>query len=80
MGGVPTHDQLLNPTLKALRSLGGSASTTELLEQIIDDLQPSKEVIEQPHPGKSNQTVLGYRLAWARTEVVEVNAEWFSGI
>ena len=67
MVGVLTHDQLLNPTLKALRSLGGSASTTELLEQIIEDLQPPKEVIEQPHPGKSNQTELGYRLAWART-------------
>jgi restriction system protein len=47
--------------------LDGSASTTELLEQIIEDLQPSKEVIEQPHPGKSNQTELGYRLAWSRT-------------
>lgn len=67
MVGVPTYDQLLNPTLEALRNLGGSASTTELLEQVIEDLQPSKEVIEQPHPGKSNQTELGYRLAWART-------------
>ncbi len=67
MVDVPTHDQLLNPTLKALRNLGGSASITELLEQIIEDLQPPKEVIEQPHPGKSNQTELEYRLAWART-------------
>lgn len=67
MVGVPTYDQLLNPALEALRNLGGSASTTELLEQVIEDLQPSKEVIEQPHPGKSNQTELGYRLAWART-------------
>lgn len=67
MVGVPTHDQLLNPTLNALRSLGGSASTTELLEQIIQDLQPSTEVVEQSHLGKSNQTELVYRLAWART-------------
>ncbi len=47
--------------------MGGSTSTTELLEQIIEDLQPPKEVVEQPHPGKSNQTELGYRLAWACT-------------
>lgn len=67
MVGVPTYDQLFNPTLEALRNLGGSASTTELLEQVIEDLQPSKEVIEQPHPGKNNQTELDYRLAWART-------------
>lgn len=64
---VPTHDRLLNPTLKALRHLGGSASITELLEQVIEELQPPQEVIEQPHPGKTNQTELEYRLAWART-------------
>lgn len=67
MVGVPTHDQLLNPTLKALRNLGGSASITELSEQVIEDLQPPPEVAEKPHPGKTNQTELEYRLAWART-------------
>jgi len=67
MVGVPTHYQLFNPTLKALHHLGGSASITELLEQVIEDLQPPQEIIEQPHPGKTNQTELEYRLAWART-------------
>jgi restriction system protein len=67
MVGVPRHDELFNPTLRALRELGGSASITELSEQIIEDLQPPQEVIEQPHPGKVNQTELEYRLAWART-------------
>ena len=64
---VPTFDKLLNPTLTALRRLGGSASITELVERIIEDLQPSHDVIEQPHPGKSNTTEFEYRLAWART-------------
>lgn len=67
MVGVPRHDQLFNPTLRALRKLGGSASVPELLEQVIEDLQPPQEVIEQPHPGKTNETELAYRLAWART-------------
>jgi restriction system protein len=67
MVGVPRHDELLNPTLRALRELGGSASITELSEQVIEDLKPPQEVIEQPHPGKVNQTELEYRLAWART-------------
>jgi restriction system protein len=67
MVGVPRHDELFNPTLRALRELGGSASITELSEQIIEDLQPPQEVIEQPHPGKVNQTELEYRLAWVRT-------------
>lgn len=67
MENVPSHDQLMNPTLIALRRLGGSASTVELLEQVIKDLQPPRAIIEQAHPGKSKQTELGYRLAWART-------------
>ncbi len=67
MAVIPTHDQLLNPTLEALRKLGGSASITELLEQVIEDLQPPKEIVESPHPGKTNQTELEYRLAWSRT-------------
>jgi hypothetical protein len=29
---VPTFDQLMNPTLDALRALGGSASIPELVE------------------------------------------------
>jgi len=67
MVGVPRHDELFSPTLRALRELGGSASINELSEQVIEDLQPPQEVIEQPHPGKVNQTELEYRLAWART-------------
>jgi len=67
MVDVPTHDQLLNPTLKALRELGGSASIIELLEQVIADSQLPQEVIERSHTGKRNRTELEYRLAWART-------------
>ncbi len=57
----------MNPTLAALRCLGGSASITELLEQVIEDLQLPREVVERPHPGKRSQTELEYRLAWTRT-------------
>lgn len=67
MADVPTYDKLLKPTLAALHSLGGSASINELLEQIIEELHLPRDVIEQPHPGRSNQTELAYRLAWART-------------
>lgn len=65
---VPLRHKLFNPTLSALRHLGGSASITELLEQVITDLQLPKEVVEQPHPGSSGiRTELEYQLAWART-------------
>lgn len=51
----------------ALRRLGGSASLTELLEQVVEAMQLPRDVVEQPHPGRGNQTELEYRLAWART-------------
>ncbi len=64
---VPVYHALLNPTLVALRRLGGSASITELTEQVVEDLQLPRDAVEQPHPGTRNQTELEYRLAWART-------------
>jgi restriction system protein len=64
---VPTFDQLFNPTLAALRALGGSASINELVERIIADLQLPREIVEQPHAGSNSWTELEYRLAWART-------------
>jgi restriction system protein len=63
---VPTHAELFNPTLAALRKLGGSASINELTETVVADLQLPSGVVQQPH-GDRNQTELEYRLAWARS-------------
>lgn len=63
---VPTHLELLNPALVALHKLGGSASIEELAEQVIEDLQPTDEVVAQAH-SRGRGTELEYRLAWART-------------
>ena len=63
---VPTHLELLNPALRALHTLGGSASIEELAEQVIKDIQPLQEVIQQRH-ARGRGTELEYRLAWART-------------
>lgn len=63
---VPSHDELMNPILLALRKLGKSASISELTEQVLEDLAFPEAVIRQPH-GKGNISELEYRLAWART-------------
>lgn len=63
---VPTFDELINPTLRALRELGGSASIQELAESVIGGLQLSEEDAQQPH-GRGPQTEVEYRIAWART-------------
>ncbi len=63
---LPTYHRLLNPTLRGLRRLGGSASIHEIEEEIVSDLQLAEDIANLPH-GKGSQTEIGYRAAWART-------------
>jgi len=63
---VPTVSKLMNPTLRVLHKLGGSASIPELIDEIVLDLQLPEEVADVAH-GEGSQTELAYRAAWART-------------
>jgi len=62
---VPTFEQLINPILRALHRLGGSASIRELVDGVVGDLGVSEELAGIPH-GRGTWTELGYRSAWAR--------------
>jgi restriction system protein len=61
---VPTYDELFNPLLIALKSLGGSASITEQETEVARILKLTDKEIAELHRG--NRTKLSYRLAWAR--------------
>ena len=63
---VPTHKALMNPTLAAIRALGGSASIEEIVGKVIEDMALPSAVIDIPH-GDGRTTELKYRLGWART-------------
>jgi restriction system protein len=63
---VPTFDELMNPTLQALKRLGGSASIDELVPEIVRLLELPQDLADVPH-GTSGRTELEYRSAWART-------------
>jgi restriction system protein len=63
-----TFDQLMLPLLKALVNLGGSGSIDEIYEEVVELENFDDETLAVLHnPEKSNQTEIGYRLAWART-------------
>ena len=65
---IPTFDQLILPTLKALENLGGSGSIEEIASTVIQNLNLPEAVTSQPHNAdKPSQTEVEYRLAWART-------------
>jgi restriction system protein len=68
MAKLPTFDSLMNPLIAALRELGGSGSVDEIYEKVVELEEIPEDILAQMHdPEKSNQTEVGYRLAWART-------------
>ena len=65
---IPSHLQLMNPVIQALKSLGGSGTIEEINNKVAELLGFSSEQLEVLHdPEKGAQTEIEYRLAWART-------------
>jgi restriction system protein len=63
---VPTFDLMFVPTIQALQALGGSGTTEEIYEQVVQILNLSDEVLEILH-GSTSQSKIKYRLGWSRT-------------
>ena len=57
---VPKVDELMDPSIQVLKSLGGSASIEELVPEIVRLLGLSQEVADVPH-GTTSRTELEYR-------------------
>ncbi len=67
MAKLPTFDSLINPLISAVRQLGGSGSVEEIYEKVVElEKIPENVLVKLHDPAKSNQTEVGYRLAWAR--------------
>ncbi len=65
---LPTYDELIIPTVKALIELGGSGSIEEINSKVYEIAKIPDEILEIPHgeDGRSDSEV-DYRLAWSRT-------------
>lgn len=63
---IPPFGQLLLPTLRAVESLGGSASIPEMETAVVQIFGFSDRQLDVLHNG-GPQTKVGYRIAWART-------------
>lgn len=61
---LPKYDQLFNPLLATMKKLGGSASVSELNEEVTKSLNLTDEEIAEPH--NERMTELQYRLTWTR--------------
>lgn len=63
---VPSFDELMWPTLQALRAMGGSATNEELLARVIE-LESYASDVQAVQHSDNRQTKLNYNLAWAKT-------------
>lgn len=65
---LPTKQELYYPIVKAIRSLGGSASNTEIAHRVAEDLALPPHIVDTLL-SSGNQTSLRNRLNWARVEL-----------
>jgi len=65
---IPTPEELIIPTVKALIALGGSGTVEEINTKVYEIEKISEELQQIPHNSDS-RTELEYRLAWSRTSL-----------
>lgn len=70
---IPKWNEMFGPTIEALKVLGGSGTIQEINSTAIEQQGYSDEQQAVMH-GDGNQTELEYRLAWARTNLKNLNA------
>ena len=63
----PNHLDLIVPTIKALKEMGGTATPAEIAKKVIELEKYSEEIQNETQKGDKYRTQLEYRLAWART-------------
>ncbi|PSR53812.1 restriction endonuclease [Adhaeribacter arboris] len=64
---LPTFDELIIPTLKALKKLGGSGTIEEISENVYQIANISEDALQILHNENGLLNEVDYRLAWSRT-------------
>lgn len=64
--GLPKHDELFWPVVRALRQLDGSADNEQLVEKVSELLEIDDELTAIPHKA-GPQTEIAYRIAWVKS-------------
>ena len=74
---IPTHLDLMYPTLMAVRDLGGSATKPELLEKVPEVAGVTDEQLAVVFPedsGRAGESKVLYRIPWACTFLKRIDA------
>ena len=63
---LPSFDELMIPTVKAIQELGGSGSIDEINAKVYAIAKISDEILAIPHGDKGTSSEIAYRLTWTR--------------
>ena len=70
---IPAFTEMMNPTLEALRSFGGSATIYLINDEVASLLSLTVSQLAIPrHPDQGGRTIVEERLSWARTYLKKV--------
>ena len=64
---LPSFDELIIPTVKALIDLGGSGTIEEINTKVYEIAELTDEVLLIPHGDEGTMNEIDYRLAWSKT-------------
>lgn len=64
---LPAYSDLILPTIRAVTTLGGSATAREITSQVLTDLAPTEEMLAVAHEHRPDASVLLERIQWARS-------------
>lgn len=72
--GMPTHQHLVIPVVRAVGELGGSAKAREITDQVLDTYPDVERLLEMTYTTRPNQSVLIDRIAWGRSTAKLIGA------
>lgn len=72
--GMPTHSELVLPTLRAVSALGGSAQAGEIADQVAEAFPGAEDLLRVAYPNRPAQSVFLDRAAWARSTAKLIGA------
>ncbi len=67
ISNIPSYDELIVPTVKALIKLGGSGTIEEINNKVYEITMMPESIIQIPHGEEGTINEVEYRLAWSRT-------------
>jgi restriction system protein len=64
---LPTYRDLILPCISAVSTLGGSATSQEIVDQVVQDMGFDDELLSMTYENRPTQSIVLDRIAWARS-------------